>query len=99
MGLPRDEVERIRIAGTLHDIGKIGFSDRVFSDEDPRDSAEMMAEIRMHPEWGRDILKELDFLGPAWSMFTPIMNTWTVPATPRVMRHGYSARRAYHLRG
>eukprot|EP00831_Metopus_contortus_P048435 TRINITY_DN39505_c0_g1_i1.p4 TRINITY_DN39505_c0_g1~~TRINITY_DN39505_c0_g1_i1.p4 ORF type:complete len:130 (-),score=40.72 TRINITY_DN39505_c0_g1_i1:173-562(-) len=31
LGLPSDEVERIRIAGTLHDIGKIGFSDRIFT--------------------------------------------------------------------
>ncbi|WP_316898437.1 HD-GYP domain-containing protein [Pseudodesulfovibrio indicus] len=63
--LPADEVERIRIAGTLHDIGKIGFSDRVFSSEDTPLSEDMVEEIHRHPEWGRDILKDLDFLGPA----------------------------------
>ena len=65
MGLASDEVERIRIAGTLHDIGKIGFSDRVFTCEDTPLSQEMIAEIQSHPGWGRDILKDLDFLGPA----------------------------------
>jgi len=61
--LPEDEVERIRIAGTLHDIGKIGFSDTIFSNEETRLNGDMMLEIRCHPQWGHDILKDLDFLG------------------------------------
>lgn len=65
VGLDNGEVERIRIAGTLHDIGKIGFSDELFSREDTALSKSMRAEIRRHPEWGRDILGRLDFLGPA----------------------------------
>lgn len=65
LDLPPDEVERIRIAGTLHDIGKIGFSDRVFACGDTPLSRDMVEEIHRHPEWGRDILKDLDFLGPA----------------------------------
>ncbi|MEZ7197079.1 HD-GYP domain-containing protein [Pseudodesulfovibrio karagichevae] len=65
LDLPAAEVERIRIAGTLHDIGKIGFSDRIFSSEDTPLTKEMVDEIHRHPEWGRDILKNLDFLGPA----------------------------------
>ena len=65
IGLDNAEVERIRIAGTLHDIGKIGFSDELFSGEDTALSEAMKAEIRQHPQWGRDILKKLDFLGPA----------------------------------
>lgn len=59
------EVEHIRIAGVLHDIGKIGFSDQVFSNEDTRMNEGMLLEIRSHPQWGYDILKNLDFLGPA----------------------------------
>jgi len=63
--LDPDEVERIRIAGTLHDIGKIGFSDMIFSNEDTRINEDMLLEIRSHPQWGYDILRNLDFLGPA----------------------------------
>jgi HD-GYP domain-containing protein (c-di-GMP phosphodiesterase class II) len=65
LGLPGDEVDRIRVAGTLHDIGKIGFSDRIFSSEDTPLTKDMVDEIHRHPEWGRDILKNLNFLGPA----------------------------------
>lgn len=65
VGLDNSDVERIRIAGTLHDIGKIGFSDQMFSGKDTVFNDAMKAEIRQHPEWGRDILKDLDFLGSA----------------------------------
>ena len=65
LGLDKEEVELIRIAGILHDIGKIGFSDQIFSNEDTRINEDMMLEIRSHPQWGHDILKNLRFLGPA----------------------------------
>ena len=63
MGLSEKEVEKIRVGGVLHDIGKIGFSDRIFSDEDIRFSEGMVAEIHKHPGIGVDILKDLTFLG------------------------------------
>jgi len=64
LGLSDDEVEQVRIAGILHDIGKIGFSDRMFCNEDTTNREAMMLEIRSHPQWGYDILSSLDFLGP-----------------------------------
>ena len=64
MGLEPETAEAIRIGGMLHDIGKIGFSDRLFSDADSLDSQAMSEEIRRHPEIGVDILRDLDFLGP-----------------------------------
>ncbi len=63
--LSDEEVEHIRIAGILHDIGKIGFSDQIFSNEDTRINEDMLLEIRSHPQWGYDILKDLEFLGPS----------------------------------
>jgi len=65
VGLDKEEVERIRIAGALHDIGKIGFSDRIFAESAAPPNAEMIREIHQHPKWGYEILKDLDFLGPA----------------------------------
>ena len=65
IGLSLDEVRTVRIAGILHDIGKIGCSDRVFTDEDVALSEDLLREIRRHPDDGFAILKELDFLGSA----------------------------------
>ncbi|WP_285907134.1 HD-GYP domain-containing protein [Pseudodesulfovibrio pelocollis] len=65
LGLDEEEAERIRIAGVLHDIGKIGFSDLIFSNEDTVMNEDMLLEIRSHPQWSYDILRNLDFLGPA----------------------------------
>lgn len=64
MGLAEADVEDIRVAGILHDIGKIGFSDRMFCNEDTSMNEAMMLEIRSHPQWGYDILSGLDYLGP-----------------------------------
>ncbi|MBW1734913.1 MAG: HD domain-containing protein [Deltaproteobacteria bacterium] len=64
IGLPEEEVERIRIGGVLHDIGKIGFSDLIFSKEDVRFNEAMVEEIHRHPAIGVNILKDLSFLGP-----------------------------------
>lgn len=65
LGLPDDEVQRVRLAAMLHDIGKIGFSDKVFNNEDTVPSPEILAEIRQHPRIAGDILADLEFLGSA----------------------------------
>ena len=64
MGLSEEEVEKIKIGGMLHDIGKIGFSDRMFTSEDVKFSKDMIQEIRHHPKIGANILKDIEFLGP-----------------------------------
>ncbi len=64
IGLSDEEVENIRIGGMLHDIGKIGFSDRMFTSEDVKISKDMLEEIRHHPKIGASILKDIEFLGP-----------------------------------
>ncbi|NCC25818.1 MAG: HD-GYP domain-containing protein [Deltaproteobacteria bacterium] len=63
-GLPKRERRDIELAGLLHDIGKIHFSDRLFSDLDTAESPEIIEEIRLHPAVGYEILKHLDFLDP-----------------------------------
>ncbi|HOP40543.1 MAG TPA: HD domain-containing protein [Geobacteraceae bacterium] len=67
MGLTGEEVELIRVAGRLHDIGKIGFSDRLFLPHDKKNPDDVVREITRHPQTGSDILKDLDFLGDALS--------------------------------
>ncbi len=65
MGLKEECVEEIRIGGILHDIGKIGFSDRLFMPHEAKNPPEVIKEITRHPAIGADILKDLDFLGEA----------------------------------
>ena len=64
LGLEGSLLESVGLGGLLHDVGKIGFSDRLFNDTDPRLSPQMIKEIRRHPQIGADIIKDLDFLGP-----------------------------------
>ncbi len=65
LGLPESQIEPIAIGAVLHDIGKIGFSDRLFSGQDVGFTADMREEIHRHPEIGANILHDLDFLGTA----------------------------------
>lgn len=55
LGFDPPRVERIRLAGLLHDIGKIGVPDHVLAKPGSLTDAEW-AEIRKHPELGARIL-------------------------------------------
>jgi diguanylate cyclase (GGDEF)-like protein/putative nucleotidyltransferase with HDIG domain len=55
LGLPRDRVDRIRIAGVLHDIGKIGVTDSILLKPGPLTPDEF-EHMRKHPEMGARIL-------------------------------------------
>jgi HD-GYP domain-containing protein (c-di-GMP phosphodiesterase class II) len=65
-GLDADQVDRFRIAGLVHDIGKIGVSELVLTKKGGLTSNEF-DEIRKHPEIGAKILKDIpqmeDILG------------------------------------
>jgi diguanylate cyclase (GGDEF)-like protein/putative nucleotidyltransferase with HDIG domain len=55
LGLHRERVDRIRIAGVLHDIGKIGVSDAILCKPGPLDPWEW-EQMRKHPEIGARLL-------------------------------------------
>ena len=55
LGMPDDVVERLRTAGMLHDLGKIGVSDSVLRKPGPLSESEW-EEMRRHPELGAHIL-------------------------------------------
>jgi HD-GYP domain-containing protein (c-di-GMP phosphodiesterase class II) len=64
LGLDPDRVKRLRLAGILHDIGKIGVPDSILRKPGPLDQAEL-TQMRRHPEIGARILssgEELDDL-------------------------------------
>jgi diguanylate cyclase (GGDEF)-like protein/putative nucleotidyltransferase with HDIG domain len=55
LGLPGERVERIRAAGVLHDVGKLGVADAVLQKPGPLTDDEW-ADMRRHPELGARIL-------------------------------------------
>jgi diguanylate cyclase (GGDEF)-like protein/putative nucleotidyltransferase with HDIG domain len=55
LGLESARVERVRLAGVLHDIGKIGVADSTLHKPGPLDHDEWV-EIRRHPEIGARLL-------------------------------------------
>jgi diguanylate cyclase (GGDEF)-like protein len=59
LGFESDHVERVRLAGVLHDVGKTGVSDRVISKQGPLEPSEWRT-IRTHPELGARLLAHPD---------------------------------------
>ncbi|MDQ6914637.1 MAG: diguanylate cyclase [Actinomycetota bacterium] len=55
LGLGSEHVERVRLAGVLHDIGKIGVPDAILRKPGPLTDEEY-AQMRKHPEIGARIL-------------------------------------------
>jgi diguanylate cyclase (GGDEF)-like protein len=55
LGLNAERVERVRVAGVLHDVGKIGVSDPVLVKTEPLGEEEWR-ELRTHPEIGAQLL-------------------------------------------
>lgn len=65
LGMNKEDAEYVRLAGALHDIGKIGFPDELFGEHEARLPSKLVKQINRHPAIGVKILKPLDFLGPA----------------------------------
>jgi diguanylate cyclase (GGDEF)-like protein/putative nucleotidyltransferase with HDIG domain len=60
LGFAAEHVERVRLAGLVHDIGKTGVSDRLMSKAGPLDADEWRS-IRTHPEIGARLLAHPEF--------------------------------------
>ncbi|MFH1062833.1 MAG: diguanylate cyclase [Candidatus Omnitrophota bacterium] len=58
--LPKDEIERIRQAAILHDLGKIGISEKILMKKSKLTALEY-EEIKKHPQIGADILRPIHF--------------------------------------
>ncbi|MCL5074191.1 MAG: HD domain-containing protein [Chloroflexi bacterium] len=58
LGLPEEEVTKIKLSGFLHDVGKVGVPRRIIDKAGPLDAAEW-AVIKQHPLRGEEIVKSL----------------------------------------
>ncbi len=61
MGLPEDEVEVIRNAALMHDVGKIGISDNIILKKGKL-TEEERNQIKSHPLLGASMLNDIQFL-------------------------------------
>ncbi len=59
MGLLEDDVDGIRMAGTIHDIGKISVPTEILSKPDQLTEIEYSI-VKIHPQTAYDILKEIE---------------------------------------
>lgn len=59
--MPEDQVDKLRIAALLHDLGKIGIQRRILS-KTGRLSEEEFTLMQEHPELATTILQDVDFL-------------------------------------
>ena len=58
MGLPEEQQERIKIAGLLHDVGKIGIPEAILS-KPGKLTDEEWGHIRSHPQIGESIIRQM----------------------------------------
>jgi len=79
LGWPATRVERLRAAGLLHDIGKLGISDAILHKADGL-APEEWEEIRRHPEVGARILEHANL---------PDIGEWVLAHHERVDGRGY----------
>ena len=63
MGLPEEQIEGLRLAGLIHDMGKMTVPAEFLSKPGSLNETEYGL-IRMHPQVGYDVLKEMDFPWP-----------------------------------
>src|SRR5213080_3457226 len=68
LGLPLDEIEKIRVSALLHDVGKIGIDDRVLKKHAALDDEEFEL-MKTHPQKGYKIMSQI----PAMKEFLPGM--------------------------
>jgi len=63
MNLSRDQIDGIRLAGMIHDVGKISVPSEILTKPTTLTALEMKM-IRLHAEAGYNILKSIDFPWP-----------------------------------
>ena len=63
MGLSKDQIEAIRMAGTVHDLGKISLPAEILSKPTKLSTLEFSL-IKVHPQTSYEILKDIEFPWP-----------------------------------
>lgn len=64
LGMGEERLEVVRIAGILHDVGKLGVPTRLLRKDGPLTPEERRI-IELHPEYGHEMVRGIGFLGEA----------------------------------
>ena len=66
-GMPAQEVEGVRMAALLHDVGKLGVPDHILTKKGPL-TPEETGKVRVHSQLGADIIADVPFPYPVASL-------------------------------
>jgi len=85
LGLSKGEIERIRQASILHDLGKVGISDKILLKKAKLTKTEF-EEIKRHPQIGADIIRPIHFLHGIIPMILYHHERWDARGYPHGLR-------------
>ncbi|MDP3911662.1 MAG: response regulator [Gemmatimonadales bacterium] len=85
LGLPEEDIDRVRMAGRLHDLGKIGTREAVTNKEGPL-TPEEFEHVRQHVIIGAQILAPLVHLGDVVAMVRTHHERWDGTGYPDGLR-------------
>ena len=85
LGLSEDQVEAVRLAGRLHDVGKIGIRESILNKPGPL-TPEEFAHVKDHVRIGMDILAPLRELGVALDYVHDHHEHWDGSGYPRGLK-------------
>jgi len=84
-GIENDKFIHLRRGAILHDIGKIGIPDAILNKPGPLTEAESTL-MKLHPQFGYDMLAPLDFLRPALDIVYGHHENWDGTGYPRGLK-------------
>jgi GAF domain-containing protein len=84
-GMSEEDLVHVRRGALLHDIGKMGVSDRLLRKTGPLTEEEWV-EMRLHPQHARDLLEPIEYLRPALDIPYCHHERWDGSGYPRGLK-------------
>lgn len=85
LDLPREEIERVRQAAVLHDLGKIGISEKILLKKSKFTHKEFEV-IKKHPQIAADIIRPIKFLHSIIPLIIYHHERWDGKGYPRGLK-------------